>query len=117
MTDSTTSATAVTASGSWVGRLTEKYRLDHQHPVNHVLHVGVGWPMVAASLLLLPFRPLWSVGLFLGGYAAMFSGHFLFEKNVPTILKHPSTPFVMAYAVTKGLFKSILTLFRPQARS
>ena len=91
----------------WRGRLVEKYRRDHQHPVNHVLHVGVGWPMVGASLFLLPFRPLWSLGLFLGGYVFMFGGHFLFEKNLPTILKHPSTPFVMAWAVTKGLLARI----------
>ena len=43
-----------------------KYRQDHTHPVNHFLHVGVGWPMCAAALILLPFRPLWSLGLFLG---------------------------------------------------
>ena len=34
--------------------------------------------------ILLPFRPLWSLGLFLGGYALMFVGHFLFERNTPT---------------------------------
>ncbi len=93
-------------------RLVSKYRQDHTHPVNHVLHVGVGWPMVGAALLLLPFRPLWSLGLFLGGYAFMFSGHFLFEKNIPTILKHPSTPFVMAWAVLRGLFQGVARLVR-----
>ena len=44
-------------------RLVAKYREDHRHPVNHVLHVGVGWPMVGAALLLLPFRPFWSLPL------------------------------------------------------
>ena len=83
----------------------EKYRTDHQHPVNHVLHVFVGWPLVAIALFLLPFKPLYSVGLVILAYAFMFSGHFLFEKNIPTILKHPSTPFVVAWAVIKGLFK------------
>lgn len=91
-------------SGGW-DRLVEKYRRDHRHPVNHWLHVGVGWPMVGASLLLLPFRPLWSAGLFLGGYATMFTGHFVFEKNTPTILKHPSTPFVIAWAVIKNIVR------------
>jgi len=86
-------------------RLVEKYRADHQHPVNHFLHVFVGWPMVAVALILLPFRPLLSVGLVIGAYAFMFSGHFLFEKNVPTILKHPTTPFIIAWAVIKGLAK------------
>ncbi len=76
-----------------------KYRQDHSHPVNHFLHLCLGWPMVAASILLLPFQPLWSLGLFLSGYALMFFGHFVFEKNTPTILKHPTTPFVIAWSV------------------
>jgi hypothetical protein len=83
--------------------LVAKYRLDHTHPINHLMHIGMGWPMVAAALLLLPFKPLWSLALFLGGYAIMFTGHFVFEKNTPTILKHPSTPFVMAWSVICGL--------------
>jgi hypothetical protein len=92
-----------TRAGSKLDRFVEKYRQDHRHPVNHFLHVGVGWPMVAGAVLLLPFRPLWSLGLFVGGYALMFTGHFVFEKNQPTILKHPSTPFVIAWAVIRGL--------------
>lgn len=86
-----------------LARFVEKYRQDHSHPVNHVLHVGVGWPMVAVAVLLLPFRPLWSVGLVLGGYVFMFTGHFLFERNLPTILSRPSTPFVIAWAVIRGI--------------
>ena len=93
--------------GSRVERLAAKYREDHRHPVNHFLHVGVGWPMVAASLFLLPFRPLWSAMLFFGAYAFMFSGHFLFERNLPTILKNPATPFLMAYSVTKSIVSEI----------
>jgi hypothetical protein len=88
---------------SKLDRFVAKYRQDHSHPVNNILHVGVGWPMVALAVLLLPFRPLWSLGLFLGGYALMFAGHFVFEKNIPTILKHPSTPFVIAWAVIRDL--------------
>ncbi len=80
-----------------------KYRQDHTHPVNHFLHLALGWPMCALAVILLPFHPLWSVGLVLGGYALMFAGHFLFEGNKPTILNHPSTPFVMAWAVVRGL--------------
>lgn len=102
MTDHAVAASDSNAS-SWFDRMVRKYRMDHTHPVNHVLHVFVGWPMVGAALLLLPFRPLWAIGLFLGGYAFMFSGHFLFERNLPTILTHPSTPFVMAWAVIRSL--------------
>jgi hypothetical protein len=94
-------------------RLVAKYRVDHTHPVNHVLHVYVGWPMVAAALLLLPFRPWWSLGLFLGGYAFMFFGHFAFEGNTPTILKHPSTPFVIAWSVIRQIFGGIARIANP----
>ena len=93
----------VTASSSKLDRFVAQYRQDHRHPVNHFLHVGVGWPMCALAVMLLPFRPLWSLGLFLAGYALMFFGHFVFERNTPTILKHPSTPFVIAWAVIRGL--------------
>ena len=101
------------ATATKFDRLVTKYRSDHTHPVNHVLHVGVGWPMVALAILLLPFHPLWSLGLFLGGYALMFTGHFLFEGNTPTILKHPSTPFVIAWAVIRGLCGGLLRLATP----
>ena len=96
-------AASPAAEASKFERFVIKYRADHQHPVNHVLHLGLGWPMCAAAVILLPFRPLWSLGLFLGGYALMFAGHFLFEGNRPTVLKHPSTPFVIAWAVIRGL--------------
>ena len=95
-------------------RFVAKYREDHRHPVNHFLHLGVGWPLCAAAVILLPFRPLWSLGLFLGGYALMFLGHFAFEKNTPTVLKHPSTPFVIAWAVIRGLCGGVLRLATPR---
>jgi len=98
---------------SKLDRFVAKYRADHRHPINHVLHVGVGWPMIAVAVLLVPFYPLWSLGLFLGGYALMFFGHFAFEKNTPTILKHPSTPFVIAWAVIRGFFTGLTRLATP----
>jgi len=95
-------------------RLTDRYRRDHRHPVNHFLHVGVGWPMAAVSVILLPFRPLWSLALFLSAYAIMFFGHFVFERNVPTVLKHPSTPFVIAFSVIRRLLGSVARLAAPR---
>ena len=62
--------------------LVARYRQDHRNPVNHFLHVGVGWPMVAAAVLLVPFRPLWSLALVVAAYAIMFFGHFVFERNI-----------------------------------
>lgn len=106
--------TSSSASTSKLDRFVAKYRQDHTHPVNHFLHVGVGWPMVAAAVILVPFRPLWSLGLFLGGYALMFLGHFAFERNIPTVLKHPSTPFVIAWAVIRGLATRAVRLVAPR---
>ena len=98
------------APASKLDRFVTKYRADHTHPVNHLLHLGMGWPMCAAAVILLPFRPLWSLGLVVGGYALMFAGHFLFEGNKPTILKHPTTPFVIAWAVIRGLGGGLVRL-------
>ena len=103
-------SSTTTHPGSAFERLAAKYREDHRNGVNHFLHVGVGWPLCAAAVLLLPFKPLWSVGLVALGYAIMFTGHFAFEKNTPTILKHPSTPFVMAVSVVKGIGLGIARL-------
>ncbi len=94
--------------------LIARYRQDHRNPVNHFLHVGVGWPMVAAAVLLVPFRPLWSLALVPAAYAIMFFGHFVFERNTPTILKHPSTPFVVAFAVIRGLCGGLVRLATPR---
>ena len=104
----------VAESRSRLTRFVENYRRDHEHPVNSFLHWGVGWPMVAAAVLLVPFRPLWSFALVLGGYAFMFAGHFLFERNTPTILKHPATPFVIAWAVVRGLALKAASPFVPK---
>ncbi len=98
------------ASASKLDQFVTKYRRDHTHPVNHVLHLFVGWPMCAVAVLLLPFRPLWSVGLVIAAYAFMFFGHFAFEGNKPTILKQPTTPFIMAWAVVRGLFEGAIKL-------
>jgi hypothetical protein len=67
------------------------------------LHVGVGWPLAAISVILLPFRPFWSLVLFASAYAIMFFGHFVFERNIPTIFKEPTTPFVVAFSVIRRL--------------
>jgi hypothetical protein len=90
--------------------LCARYRQDHRHPINHFLHVGVGWPMAATSVILLPFRPLWSLVLFLSAYAIMFVGHFVFERNIPTVFKKPDTPFVIAFSVIRNLLGGLARL-------
>jgi hypothetical protein len=70
--------------------------------------------MAAVSVILLPFRPFWSLGLFLLAYAIMFFGHFAFERNVPTVFKQPSTPFVIAFSVIRGFWESVVRLAATQ---
>ncbi len=94
-------------------RLVTRYRQDHRHPVNHFLPVGVGWPVGAVGVSMLPFRPFWSLELFLAAYVIMFFGHFAFERNTPTIFKHPSTPFVMAYSVIRKLCGGLVRMAIP----
>ena len=36
-------------------------------------------------------------------YGIMWTGHFVFERNLPTVFKHPTTPFVIAWAVIREL--------------
>jgi hypothetical protein len=102
------------AADSRFDRLVAKYREDHVHPVNHFLHVGVGWPIMAAAVVLIPFRPLWSLALFVVSYAIMWTGHFAFERNLPTIFKHPTTPFVIAWAVIQNLGRGLARLVLPR---
>lgn len=108
MNDSTVSASPAAAPPivepvSRFDRIVSSYREDHQNPINHLLHVGVGWPIMAVAVLLVPFRPWWSLGLFFLSYAIMWAGHFLFERNLPTIFKQPTTPFVIAWSVIRQI--------------
>lgn len=103
-----------TVSSPRFERLVARYREDHQHPVNHVLHVYVGWPLCALGVILLPLSPWYTLAGFAAGYAVMWTGHLAFEKNLPTIFKHPTTPFVMAWAVIKGLTGGLYRLVLPK---
>ena len=108
-----TTATEPNLPATKLERFVATYREDHHHPVNHVLHLGVGWPLCALAVLVLPFRPWWSLGLVAAGYAFMWFGHFVFEGNLPTVFRHPTTPFVMAWAVVRGLVEGLARLVWP----
>ncbi len=99
---------------SFYDRLVAKYKADHSHPVNHFLHVGVGWPIMAAAVLLVPFRPLLSLELFIISYAIMWFGHFVFERNLPTIFRYPTTPLVIAWSVIRQLVGGLTRLLAPR---
>lgn len=112
--ESPTPPTLEPASGLRFDGLVAKYHEDHSHPVNHFLHLGVGWPIMAAAVVLLPFRPLWSLALFVLSYGIMWFGHFVFERNLPTVFRHPTTPFVIAWAVIQNLRQGLARLVIPR---
>lgn len=64
-----------------------KYREDHQHPVNKVLHT-IGIPMIVASIPLLPFNPLLAGAMFVFGWILQFVGH-AFEGKAPSFFSDP----------------------------
>ena len=91
------------------GGLVAQYRLDHRNPINHFLHVGVGWPMVAISILLLPFRPLWSAALFVSAYAIMFS------RALRVRAERPDNPQRTQHAIRDRVRRDPRSLGRPGA--
>jgi len=75
------------SSEEWIAQ----YAASHQHPVNRACH-AVGIPMIAVSLLLVPFavwRPeSWWIpaALFIVGWVFQFVGH-AFERKPPEFFK------------------------------
>jgi uncharacterized membrane protein YGL010W len=65
----------------------EKYRQDHQHPVNKALHT-VGIPTIIASLAVVPFNPLLGASMFVFGWVLQFVGH-AFEGKAPSFFSDP----------------------------
>jgi uncharacterized membrane protein YGL010W len=70
-----------------VKAMLEKYREDHQNPVNRALH-SVGIPLIVASLPVLPFNPLLGAGMFVFGWILQFLGH-AFEGKAPSFFRDP----------------------------
>lgn len=66
----------------------EKYRQDHQHPVNKALHT-VGIPTIVASLAVTPFNPLLGAAMFVFGWILQFVGH-AFEGKAPSFFSDPT---------------------------
>ncbi len=69
--------------------LVDEWESDHRNPVNRALHYFVGMPLVGLGLFLLLLLDWRGFAAILTGYAAMFIGHFVFEGNLPTILRTP----------------------------
>ena len=80
----------------------DKYKRDHQHPVNRALH-SVGIPMIVASLGVLPFNPLLGSSLFVFGWILQFVGH-AFEGKAPSFFSDPKYLLVGPIWAVKKLF-------------
>lgn len=84
--------------------LVELFESDHRHPVNRAIHFWIGMPLVGLGLLLLALF-LWYGLVLIGlGYAAMFVGHYRYEKNPPTVVRNPLGPFAAGAFVIDRLF-------------
>jgi uncharacterized membrane protein YGL010W len=65
-----------------------EYRDGHRQVGTRVTHM-FGIPLIVASLPMLPFNPLLAGGMFAGGWALQFVGHYVFEKNDPKFFGDP----------------------------
>lgn len=66
----------------------DEYGEGHRQLGTRLTHM-VGIPMIVASLPILPLNPLVGGGLFVGGWALQFVGHYVFEKNDPKFFGDP----------------------------
>ncbi|MBL0386314.1 DUF962 domain-containing protein [Tumebacillus sp. ITR2] len=65
----------------------EKYKRDHQHPMNKLTH-AIGIPMIVVSIPVVFWSWQWALALFVVGWIFQFIGH-AFEGNPPSFFKNP----------------------------
>lgn len=84
------------------------YRSQHRTKGCKITHM-IGVPLIAASMLALPFNKRLSRNLNLSGWALQLIGHFVFEHNKPVTLEVRS-PFMFASALvfTYDQWKKVL---------
>lgn len=80
----------------------EKYRQDHQHPVNRALHT-VGIPTIVASIFVFPLNPFLAAGMFVFGWILQLVGH-AFEGKAPSFLRDPKFLLIGPVWAVKKLF-------------
>jgi len=64
------------------------YEREHTKLGTKLTHM-VGIPMIVASIPTAPFNPIAAGGLFVGGWALQYVGHYVFEKNRPAFYADP----------------------------
>jgi len=89
---------------SRVDDLAELFVSEHRNPVNRALHFWIGMPLAGIGLALMVFLKWQGILVLLLGYGAMFIGHYMFEKNPPTIVKTPLGPFSAIAFVIRHFF-------------
>ena len=80
----------------------EKYKRDHQHPINKLLH-SFGIPMIVVSLPLVLYSWKWALALFIAGWILQFVGHW-FEGVKPSFFR---IPFFSLWVLCGGSKKSL----------
>lgn len=84
-------------------QLLEKYRRDHQHPVNKFTH-AIGIPLIIISLPWFFFNWKTALFLFVLGWVFQFVGHW-FEGKKPSFFSNPAFLIVGPIYFLKKLFK------------
>jgi uncharacterized membrane protein YGL010W len=84
-------------------KLIEKYRQDHQHPVNKLTH-AIGIPMIVISLPWFFFDWKTALGLFVIGWIFQFVGHW-FEGKKPSFFSNPAFLIVGPVYFLRKLFR------------
>jgi uncharacterized membrane protein YGL010W len=84
-------------------QLLEKYRRDHQHPVNKFTH-AIGIPLIIISLPWFFFNWKTALFLFVLGWVFQFIGHW-FEGKKPSFFSNPAFLIVGPIYFLKKLFK------------
>jgi uncharacterized membrane protein YGL010W len=74
------------------------YREQHRTVGCKITHM-FGVPMIVASLPTVLFAWPAAAGLFVGGWALQFMGHYVFEHNDPLFFAKPTDPYTYLSAV------------------
>lgn len=82
-----------------LSELLEKYKQDHQHPINQLTH-AFGIPMIVISIPLVFFQWKTAVILFVVGWILQFVGH-AFEGKKPSFFSNPRFLLVGPYWLAK----------------
>lgn len=69
-------------------RYLDQYASEHTKLSTRLTHL-VGIPMIVVSIPTVLVNPILAAGLFAGGWALQFAGHFIFERNSPSFFGDP----------------------------